>query len=146
MIKKSLSVFKGKKSKDSQLNNTKEKESFVDEKIDVVRFIVVNMESLADNVKYHIDHKDLEYVHKCLPRYTLIFTNNIYSTKIIFILASTVRLKKKKDIVNVKFDKGSSIVIMKKSHYLNKLDTVIHDDIITDTCIETTDNRLKELS
>ena len=146
MIKKLFSVFKGKKSKDSQLNNAKEKESFVNEKINVVKFIVVNMESLADNVKYNIDHKDLEHVHKFLRGYTLIFTNNIYSTKIILILASIVRLKKKKDIVNVKFDKDSSIVIMRKSHYLNKLDTVIDGGIITGTCIETTDNRLKELS
>ena len=44
-----------------------------------------------------------------------------------------------KDIAVVKGDKDSSVVIMKKSDYLAKLDTMI------DTYVETTDNTLKEL-
>ena len=51
-----------------------------------------------------------------------------------------------KDIVIVKGDKGSSVVITKKSDYVTKLDTMIDDGIIEGTYVETTDNTLKELS
>ena len=51
-----------------------------------------------------------------------------------------------KDIVVVKSDQDSSVVIMKKSDYVTKLDTMIDDGIIKGTYVETTDNTLKELS
>ena len=50
-----------------------------------------------------------------------------------------------KDIVVVKGDKDSSVVIMKKSDYITKLDTMIDDSIIKGNYVETTDNMLKEL-
>ena len=50
-----------------------------------------------------------------------------------------------KDIVVVKGDKDSSVVIMKKSDYVTKLDTMIDDGIMTSTYVETTNNTLKEL-
>ena len=50
-----------------------------------------------------------------------------------------------KDIVVAKCDKDSSVVIMKKSGYVTKLDTMIDDGIIKGTYVETTDNTLKEL-
>ena len=51
-----------------------------------------------------------------------------------------------KDIVVVKDEKDSSVVIMKKSDYVTKLDTMIDDGIMKSTHAETTDNTLKELS
>ena len=51
-----------------------------------------------------------------------------------------------KDIVVVKSDQDSSVVIMKKSDYVTKLDTMIDDGIIKGTYVETIDNMLKELS
>ena len=51
-----------------------------------------------------------------------------------------------KDIVVVKGDKDSSVVIMKKSDYVTKLDTMIDDGIIKGTYVETINNMLKELS
>ena len=50
-----------------------------------------------------------------------------------------------KDIVVVEVDKDSSVVIMKKSDHVTKLDTMIDDDIIKGTYVKTTDNTLKEL-
>ena len=44
-----------------------------------------------------------------------------------------------------KGDKDSSVVIMKKSGYVTKLDTLIDDGIVKGTYVETTDNTLKEL-
>ena len=51
-----------------------------------------------------------------------------------------------KDIVVVRGDKDSSVVIMKKSDYVTKLDTTIDGSIIKGTYVETTDNMLKKLS
>ena len=36
---------------------------FIDKNKDIQRFLAANMESLADSVKYNIDHKNLEYFH-----------------------------------------------------------------------------------
>ena len=49
-------------------------------------------------------------------------------------------------MILVKHDRNSSIVTMKKSNYVTKLDNMIGDGITKDTYIETTDNVLKELS
>ena len=51
-----------------------------------------------------------------------------------------------KNIVVVKCDKDYSVVIMKKSDYISKLNTTIGDRIMKGTYVETTDNTLKELS
>ena len=51
-----------------------------------------------------------------------------------------------KGIVVAKGDKDSSVVILKKSHYVSKLDTMIDDGIMKGTYLETTDNTIKELS
>ena len=51
-----------------------------------------------------------------------------------------------KDIVVVKDDKYYSVVIMKKSDYVTKLDTMIDDGIMNGTYVGTTDNTLLELS
>ena len=51
-----------------------------------------------------------------------------------------------KDIVVVKGDEDSFVVIVKKSYYVTKLGTMIDDDIMTGTYVETTDNTLNELS
>ena len=50
-----------------------------------------------------------------------------------------------KDIVVVTGDKDSSIVIMKESDYVTRLDTMIDGGIMKGTYIETTENMLKEL-
>ena len=50
-------------------------------KKDAVRLIAANMESSVDNLKHNVDDKNLEEVHKFLCSYTVVFTNNIYSTK-----------------------------------------------------------------
>ena len=50
-----------------------------------------------------------------------------------------------KDIVVVKGDTDSSVVIMKKLDYAIKLDTMIDYSIMKGTHVETNDNTLKEL-
>ena len=118
---------------------------FVDKNKDVRRFLAANMESLADSVKDNIDHKNLKHFHEFLRGYTDIFTNNIYATKD-YTYHNLRGMIQNKDIVVVKGDKDSSVVIMKKSDYVTKLDTTIDGSIIKGTYVETTDNMLKKLS
>ena len=89
--------------------------------------------------------KNLEHFHEFLRGYTDIFTNNIYATKD-YTYHNLRGIIQNKDIVVVKDDKDSSVVIMKKSDYVTKLDIMIDDGIIKGTYVETTDNTLKELS
>ena len=103
------------------------------------------MESLANSVKGNIDRKNLEHVHELLLRYAYIFTNYIYATKD-YLYHNLCGTTQNKDIVVVKGDKVSSVVIMKKSDYVTKLNTSIEDGIMKGTYVETTDNILKELS
>ena len=117
---------------------------FVDKIKDVQRLLAATMESLADSIKCNIDHKDLQHFHEFLCGYTDTFTNNIYATK--DYTYNFCRMIQNKDIVVVKGDKDSSVVIMKKSDYVTKLDTMINDGIMKGTYVETIDNTLKELS
>ena len=101
------------------------------------------MESLADSVKGNIDHKNLEHFCEFLRGYTDFFTNSIYATKD-YTYHNLRRMIQNKDIVVVKGDKDSSAVILKKSDYVNKLDTMIDGGIIKGIYVETTDNMLKK--
>ena len=106
------------------------------------------MESLADSIKGNIDHKNLEHFHEFLLGYTNIFTNNIYATKD-YTYHNLRGMIQNKDIVVVKGDKDSSVVITKKyvtNIYVIKLDTMTDDGIMKGTYVETIDNTLKELS
>ena len=116
---------------------------FVDKNKDVPGFLAANMESLADNVKGNIDHKNLEHFHEFLRGFTDIFTNKIDATKD-YAYHHLRDMIQNKDIVVVKGD--FSVVIMKKSDYVTKLDAMINHDIMKDTYVETTDNTLKEIS
>ena len=114
---------------------------FVDKIKDVQRLLAANMESLADSIKCNIDHKDLQHFHEFLCGYTDTFTDNIYATK--DYTYNFCGMIQNKDIVVVKGDKDSSVVIMKKSDYVTKLDTMINDRIMQGTYVETTDNTIK---
>ena len=115
---------------------------FANKNKDVWRFLAVNKECLAD---INIDHENLEHFHEFLRGYADICTNNIYATKD-YIYHSFGDMIQKRDIVVVKVDKDSSVVIIEKSDYVTKLDTMIDDGMIKGIYIKTTDNTLKELS
>ena len=103
------------------------------------------MESFADSLKGKIDHKNLEHFHEFLHGYANIFTNNTYATRD-YTYHNLCGIIKNKDIVVVKGDKDCSAVIMKKSDYVTRLDTMIDDGIMKGTYVKTNDNTLKELS
>ena len=85
---------------------------------------------------------NLEHFHEFLRGYTDIFNNNIYATKD-YTYHNLRGMIQKKDIVVAKGDKDSSVVIMKKSDYKTKLDTMTNDDIMKSTYVKTNYNTLK---
>ena len=95
------------------------------------------MEFLAENIKSNIYHKNLEHFHEFLHGYTNIFTNNIYATKD-YTYHNLSGMIQNKDIVVVKGDKDCSVIIMRKSDYGTKLDTMIDDSIMKGTYVKTT--------
>ena len=118
---------------------------FVDKNKNVRRFLAANMESLADSIKGNIDRKNLEHFHQFLRGYRVIFTNNIYATKD-YTYYNLWGMIQNKDIVVIIGDKDYSVVRMKKSDYVTKLDTMIDDGIMKGSYVETNDSTLKELS
>ena len=54
---------------------------FLNKNENIQRFQATNMESLADNVKGRVDHRNLEHFQEFLRGHTDIFINNIYVTK-----------------------------------------------------------------
>ena len=87
------------------------------------------MESLADSVKGNIDRKNLEHFHEFLCGYTDIFTNNIYATKD-YTYHNLRGMIENEDIAVAEGDTDYSVLIMKKSDYVTKLDTMIDDGIM----------------
>ena len=85
---------------------------------------------------------NLEHFHEFLRGYTDIFNNNIYATKD-YTYHNLRDMIQKKDIVVAKGDKDTSVVIMKKSDYKTKLDTMTNDDIMKSTYVKTNYNTLK---
>ena len=62
------------------------------------------------------------------------------------ILITSPNILQNKDIVVVKGDKDSGVVLIKKSDYVTKLDTMVDDSIMKGTYVATTDKTLKQLS
>ena len=110
---------------------------FVDKNKGVWRFLAANLEFLAENIKSNIYHKNLEHFHEFLHGYTNIFTNNIYATKD-YTYHNLSGMIQNKDIVVVKGDKDCSVIIMRKSDYVTKLDAMIDDSIMKGTYVKTT--------
>ena len=88
-------------------------EYFVNKNKDIRRFVAANVESLKGN----IDHKNLEHLHEFLCDCTDIFTDNIYATKD-YTYLNLHGMIQNRDIVVVKGDKDSKVVIIKKSDHV----------------------------
>ena len=73
------------------------------------------------------------------------FTKNIYSTRD-STYSNLKRLIKNEDIVIIPGDKGSCVVVMNKSDYVQKLQQMINDGIEKGVYVESEDNTIVELN
>ena len=108
------------------------------------KHIAANIESITYITSEKVDQKDLENFHEFLRGYTNIFAKNVISTEDhTYIELKT--LINNKDVVILKGDKDSSIVIMNKTDYIKKIETMIEEGIKNGTDAETDDTTMQDL-
>ena len=100
------------------------------------------MESIAYIASEKVDQNDLENFHDFLRGYTDIFGKNMISTED-HTYKELKTLIHNKDVVILKGDKDSSIVIMNKTNYIKKIGTLI--GIKNGTYAETDDTTMQDL-
>ena len=118
--------------------------SFVDKHKNVKRYLATSFESLADRVKSSIENTEKENFHEFLREYTDIFSNNVYEDRD-YTYFNLRRLKTNNDIVIIPGDKDSSVVVMNKTDYVMKMQSMIDEGITNGVYMKTEDDTLGDL-
>lgn len=118
--------------------------SYVDKNKHIKKVLAANLETVADRVTQSIDNDKREDFHEFLRGYTDIFTKNIYATKD-FTYHKLKNLVNNKNIAVVSGDKDSSIVIMNRSDYNDKIQQMINEGVQKGVYAPSTDTTLKDL-
>ena len=108
---------------------------FINKDKHIKKDIATNMESLAYSASKQVDPSQLENFHEFLRGYTDIFLKNVLCTND----ETYKKLKKiirKSDIVILRGDKDSSVLIMNRSDYIEKLEGMIEKGVKKGTYIE----------
>ena len=115
---------------------------FINKDKHIKKDIATNMESLAYSASKQVDPSQLENFHEFLSGYTDIFSKNVLSTndKTYKNLKNIIR---KSNIVILRGDKDSSVVIMNRSDYIKKLEGVIEEGVRKGTYKKTEDTTLQ---
>ena len=106
--------------------------------------IAANMESLAHSGSKQVDPSQLENFHEFLRGYTDIFSKNVLSAND-ETYKNLKNLIRKSDIVILRGDKDSSVVIMNRSDYIEKLEGMIEEGVKKGTYKKTEDTTLQDL-
>ena len=114
---------------------------FINKDKHIKKDIATNMESLAYSASKQVDPSQLENFHEFLSGYTDIFSKNVLSTndKTYKNLKNIIR---KSNIVILRGGKDSSVVIMNRSDYIEKLEGVIEEGVRKGTYKKTEDTTL----
>ena len=118
--------------------------SFVDKNQDLKKNLAANLETIASQTSPFVDQPILEDSHELLRAYTDIFTKNVHATKDCT-YKNLKTLIENKDLVVISGDKDSCAVILKRSDYDKKLQSMIDEGITNGTYAPTTDSALTDL-
>ena len=102
------------------------------------------MEKVAYIASKKVENLELENFYEFLRGYTDIFTKNLLSTEDLT-YRNLKNLINNTNIVILSGDKDSSVIIMNRSDYIGKLETMIHEGILKGTYEFTEDNTLSDL-
>ena len=102
------------------------------------------METLAYTVSKKVENIQLENFHEFLKGYTDIFSKNVLNSED-FTYKNLKSLIQNQNIVILQGDKYSSVVIMDKSDYTQKLEDMIEEEISKGTYERTNDTALQDL-
>ena len=117
--------------------------SFIDKSKFIKRDLAVEFESLAITVDELVTPEQKEEFHKLLRR-TTDLSQNVYHTKA-NTFKETHKIRNDNNIVILPGDKDSSVIIMNRSDYTKKVESMLHQGISEGKYIKTEDNILKEL-
>ena len=109
--------------------------SFVDKSKYIKQNVAVEMEALAELVDKKVPIENKEIFHECLRKYTNVFTTNINTTKD-YTYKDLKSLINNEDIVLLKGDKDTAVVIMKKDDYVRKMEDMINTGIEDGTYVK----------
>ena len=99
------------------------------------------MESLAYSASKQVDPSQLENFHEFLRGYTDIFSKNVLSTND-ETYKDLKNLIRKSDIGILIGDKDSSVVVMKRSDYIEKLEGMIEEGVKKGTYKKLENNKI----
>ena len=117
---------------------------FINKDKHIKKDIATNMESLAYSASKQVDPSQLENFHEFLRGYTDIFSKNVLSTND-ETYKKLKHLIRKSNIVILRGDKDSSMVIMNRSDYIEKLEGMIEEGAKKGTYKKTEDTTLQDL-
>ena len=101
------------------------------------------MELIAYIASDKVDQTDLENFHEFLQGYTEIFAKNVISIE--DHTYKELKTIHNKEVVILKGDKDSNIVIMNKTNYITKIEKIIEEGIKNGTYAETDDTTTQDL-
>ena len=97
--------------------------SFINKDKNVKKDIATHMESLADTALKKVENIQLQNFHEFLKGYTDIFSKNVLNSED-FTNKNLKSFIQDENIAILQGDKDSSVVIMDKSHYVQKLENI----------------------
>ena len=118
--------------------------SYVDKNKHIRKNLAANFETIADRVTHTLKYENREEFHEFLRAYTDIFTNNVYKTKD-FTYYKLKNLINNKEVAIVPGDKDSTVVVMNRTDYINKMQSMIEEGIQKGVYLPTTDTTLTDL-
>ena len=118
--------------------------SFVNKNRDLKKNLAANLETIASKTSPFVDQTKLEDFHDFFQAYTDIFTKNVHLTKD-YTYKNLKNLIENKDLVVISGDEDSCLVVLKRSDYDKKLQSMIDDGINNGTYAPTTDSTLSDL-
>ena len=119
--------------------------SYIDKNKNRRKFLAANFETLAQRLSDSVEAHRLEEYHEFLRGYTNIFTNNVFQTNE-YTYHNLKNLIWEKDVVVMKGNKDSSVVILNETDYVEKLENMVKEGINKGTNILTQDNTIKDLN
>ena len=114
---------------------------FINKDKHIKKDIATNMESLAYSASKQVDPSQLENFHEFLRGYTYIFSKNVLSTND-ETYKDLKNLIRNSDIGILIGDKDSSVVVMKRSDYIEKLEGMIEEGVKKGTYKKLENNKI----
>ena len=119
--------------------------SYINKTKNARKFLAANFETLVQRTSDSVEAQRLEEYHEFLRGYIDIFTKNAFQAKD-FIYHNLKNLIREKDVVVMKCDKDSSVVILYKTDYIEKLENMVKEGVDKGTYTLTQDDTIKDLS